>query len=580
MTLKPGVRLGPYEVLDLIGAGGMGEVYRARDTRLDRTVAHQGPPRRLAGDAARARPLRARGPRDLRPRASPHLHALRRGRAGRPGLPRHGAPGRARRSPQRLPKGPLPLAQALELAVADRRGPCRGARAGDRPPRPQARQRHADEDGREAARLRPREASHHGGQPAGRASRPTPTESAPAHRTRARSSARCPTWRPSSWRASPRTRARTCGRSGRSCYEMVTGRRAFEGTSQASLIAAIMEREPPPLATLQPLTPPALERLVLRCLAKRPDDRWDSAHDLAASCAGSPRRPASAPVRGRQSSRHRRRRGSRARSRSSSRAPSSPASPAGDGWRPPCPGRTSSAPSWTSTGGGAERRGDRAPGSRLPAGHARPSRGRPTAGRSCSWAGAGGVQQLYVRALDAREARALDGTEEAQAPAVSPDGQWVAFWAGGAIAGSRSRVDRSASSSRRAGWPPPGMAWGEDGRLFYDGEDRALWWAQPERSAHPLTTRLDTEARAPAARISCPAARARLFTVCQRGWTSGDEEVFALVIATGERRRLLKAPPTPATLPRDISCSCARAPSSPCRSIPPAWRSGARRRPC
>ncbi|MCU0252392.1 MAG: serine/threonine-protein kinase, partial [Vicinamibacterales bacterium] len=64
-------------------------------------------------------------------------------------------------------------------------------------------------------------------------------------------------------------------------YEMLTGKRAFEGSSAASLVAAILDHEPPPVASLQPLTPPALERLVRRCLAKSPDDRPDTAHDVA-----------------------------------------------------------------------------------------------------------------------------------------------------------------------------------------------------------------------------------------------------------------------------------------------------------
>jgi TolB-like protein/tetratricopeptide (TPR) repeat protein/predicted Ser/Thr protein kinase len=66
-------------------------------------------------------------------------------------------------------------------------------------------------------------------------------------------------------------------------YEMVTGRRAFDGKSRASLIAAIMEREPPPISTIQPMTPAALDSLVRRCLAKDPDDRLQSARDLAFS---------------------------------------------------------------------------------------------------------------------------------------------------------------------------------------------------------------------------------------------------------------------------------------------------------
>ncbi len=63
-------------------------------------------------------------------------------------------------------------------------------------------------------------------------------------------------------------------------YEMVTGKRAFEGKTQASLIGAIMEQDPVPMATLQPVTPPTLDRVVKKCLSKDPDERWHSAHDL------------------------------------------------------------------------------------------------------------------------------------------------------------------------------------------------------------------------------------------------------------------------------------------------------------
>ncbi len=64
-------------------------------------------------------------------------------------------------------------------------------------------------------------------------------------------------------------------------YEMVTGRRAFEGKSTAKVVAAIMTTEPPPLTTLSPLAPAALERAVKKCLAKDPDERWQNAGDLA-----------------------------------------------------------------------------------------------------------------------------------------------------------------------------------------------------------------------------------------------------------------------------------------------------------
>ena len=64
-------------------------------------------------------------------------------------------------------------------------------------------------------------------------------------------------------------------------YELFTGQKAFEGKSQASLIGAIMHADPPPMSTRQPVTPPALERLVRTCLAKDPDDRWQSIRDVA-----------------------------------------------------------------------------------------------------------------------------------------------------------------------------------------------------------------------------------------------------------------------------------------------------------
>jgi Tol biopolymer transport system component/predicted Ser/Thr protein kinase len=64
-------------------------------------------------------------------------------------------------------------------------------------------------------------------------------------------------------------------------YEMATGRKAFDGKNKTSLIAAIVSSEPPPLSQVLPLTPPALEHLIQKCLAKDPADRWQSAHDVA-----------------------------------------------------------------------------------------------------------------------------------------------------------------------------------------------------------------------------------------------------------------------------------------------------------
>src|SRR6185436_6170603 len=63
-------------------------------------------------------------------------------------------------------------------------------------------------------------------------------------------------------------------------YEMLTGRKAFEGKSQASLVGAIMHAEPPPISSLEPMNPPALDRLIKACLAKDPEERIQTAHDV------------------------------------------------------------------------------------------------------------------------------------------------------------------------------------------------------------------------------------------------------------------------------------------------------------
>ncbi len=63
-------------------------------------------------------------------------------------------------------------------------------------------------------------------------------------------------------------------------YEMATGRRAFAGASQASLIGAIMHEAPAPVSSIQPMTPPAFDRVIQTCLAKDPEERWQTAHDV------------------------------------------------------------------------------------------------------------------------------------------------------------------------------------------------------------------------------------------------------------------------------------------------------------
>jgi serine/threonine-protein kinase len=324
-------------------------------------------------------------------------------------------------------------------------------------------------------------------------------------------------------------------------YEMITGKRAFEGSSSASLVAAILDREPVPLATEQPLTPPSLERLVRRCLAKSPDDRWDSAHDVADELrwiAESGPRPAPAPV--------------------------GPATHGRRGWL--LGGALALALASGLVGSLLGRRSTRDPVDRGPvvrsaleirpaeevnagglaAAWLRTPGGSRTAlawtpdGRSLVFVGRrDGVQRLYVRALDAEESRPLEGTEGAQAPAVSPDGRWVAFWASGAIrrvplAGGPATVLVDGVPA-----PPFGIAIGEDQRVFYNGPGRTIWSAEPERPPAALTKRLDNEFDHLLPHV-LPGGRALLFVARHRRRTWGDEEVVAYVLGTGERKALLR----------------------------------------
>jgi Tol biopolymer transport system component len=276
MTLSIGSRLGPYEILAPLGAGGMGEVYRARDTRLSREVAVKVlPSQRTPTPEARER--FEREARTISQLSHPNICVLH--DVGREGdteyLVMELVEGET--LSDRLARGPLPLDQALRfgaeiaaaLDAAHRKGIVHRdlkpgnvmltksgvklldfglARAFDAPA--------AVSDVTAAPTMARALTSE--GVIVGTVSYMSPEQLEGK---------------------APDARSDTFAL-GVVLYEMLTGRRAFSGASQATVITAIMTTEPAPISEQLPLSPPELDRLVRICLAKDPSNRWQSAHDV------------------------------------------------------------------------------------------------------------------------------------------------------------------------------------------------------------------------------------------------------------------------------------------------------------
>jgi Tol biopolymer transport system component/predicted Ser/Thr protein kinase len=284
VTLAPETRLGPYRVVRLLGAGGMGEVYEARDTRLDRTVAVKILHSHLSSNEA----LRERFDREARAISSlahPHICALYDvgvETAAEGGGATHylvmeyleGEP-----LSERVMRGPLPIEQVLRIGVEIAEALDKAHRQGivhrDLKPGNIMMTRSGSKllDFGLVKYRQPEEVSLTGATLLRSEKGPLTQEGTLLGTFQYMAPEQL-----EGHEADARTDIFALGTV---LYESATGRRAFQGTSRASLIAAIVAGTPTPMSQIAPMTPPAFDRIVQVCLAKDPDDRWQSAHDVA-----------------------------------------------------------------------------------------------------------------------------------------------------------------------------------------------------------------------------------------------------------------------------------------------------------
>jgi serine/threonine protein kinase len=276
VTFNTGTRIGPYEILSALGSGAMGDVYRARDTRLHRTVAIKVLSAELAGD----HDLRARFEREARTIAAldhPHICAVY--DVGEqdgvhylvmPHLEGETLAERVARAPRGLP---LPEVLAIGGQIADALDKTHRAGITHRDLKPanimltKAGAKLLDFG---VAKLRP----------AAPVSTSTELATATCGTASGTVLGTVPYMAPEQLEGRDADARSDIWAFGTVLFEMATGARPFGGDSPAATIGAILKDDAPRVSAQRPLVPPALDHLVEHCLAKDPDERWQSAADL------------------------------------------------------------------------------------------------------------------------------------------------------------------------------------------------------------------------------------------------------------------------------------------------------------
>ncbi len=464
MSLSPGQRLGPYEVVGPLGAGGMGEVFTARDTRLGRLVAVKVLPREVAADPDR----RARFEREARAISAlshPHVCALFDvGRAETEAgaidfIVMERLEGDTLAS--RLERGPMPVAEVLalgsQLAGALAAAHHRGIVHRDLKPANVVLTR-------AGAKLLDFGLAHDGDrEPGGEAAAAPADTAATEARPLTRVGTLVGTWpylSPERIRGGVADARSDIFALGCVLHEALTGKRAFEGATPSDVAAAILEREPPDLRESVSGVPPVLAALVEQCLAKDAEARWQCAQDVA--------------------------RGLRLAESAPSRATETSARPASR-WR-------------LAIGTGALALAVAGVTAALVARPARPLQplrfaimpppgvllAQPTAatsfavspdGRRIAFiANSGGLSGLWLWSAQDGEARRLEDTAGAISPFFSPDGREVAFFAGEEL--RRVPCDGGPATTISAAGGASSGSWGAAGTIIFaktGGPDAAVY---------------------------------------------------------------------------------------------------------
>jgi Tol biopolymer transport system component/predicted Ser/Thr protein kinase len=521
--IASGTRLGPYEITGAIGAGGMGEVYRARDTRLDRTVAIKVLPQHLA-DTPEARQRFEQEARAVSALNHPNICTLFDvgSQDGTEFLVMEYLEGETLAA--RLEKGPLPLDQALKCGIEVADALDKAHRAGIihrdlKPGNIMLTKTGAKLLDFGLAKATLPLAS--GGTLTAMATRTTPvTQQGMIVGTFQYMS-------PEQVEGKEVDARSDLFSFGSVLYEMLTGRAAFQGRSQLSVASAILEKDPEPINALQPMTPPALDRTVRKCLAKDPEDRWQTARDLllelkwiaeAGSQAGVP-----APVVS-----HRKARERTAWAIAGVVTLIAIASTIGYVQRAPKPAQLmrlsaelgADVALYTDFGANAVLSPD---GTRL----------------VFVAVGADKTEHLYIRSLDQMQATALSGAENARDPFFSPDGQWIAFFAVGKL--KKISVQGGAVVTLCDALIDRGGSWGDDGSIVFAGNSGGLSkvssaGGKPE----PLTT-LNQQAGEVTHRWPqvLRGSKDVIFTEHTRGNQFGDAEIAVYSTVSGKSKTVV-----------------------------------------